>query len=324
MRINLAVFGAGSLLGRHLCRRAVRIGWDVHAYSIYDLETIYKQSTSYRQRTFYNKQTQTGWMDHISWITDCNYDEDFDKYKEEIRNVTGLVYFYEDTPFLKSNSASYEEQVSTLSKLAGTWSVRHFVTVQSEQHILSNKTQQKIGQTNPFMIVSLLRPGKIYSYSSFSSCLPVYKNRTLRSLGIDTKPTDCINAETVAKVNYFWKYLSTVFIIFIFCNMQCITTLIHNTNDPNIYRILEGHDIEQYLAEEKVPFDSPDFDYDDDNEDDIDEYDDEDDDDEDRKERHNIISIGFDESVRNTMENTESEKVGDDRDESEQRRNRIM
>merc|ERR1712129_493235 len=94
--------------------------------------------------------------------------------------------------------------------------------------------------TNPFMIVSLLRPGKVYSYANFSSCLPVYKNRTLRSLGIDSQPIDCINAETVAK---------------------CITTLIHNTNDPNTYRILEGHAIEQYLREQRVPFDSPDFDY---------------------------------------------------------------
>merc|ERR1712083_643000 len=83
-------------------------------------------------------------------------------------------------------------------------------------------------------------PGKVYSYSKLSSCLPVYKNRTLRSLGIDTPPTDIINADSVAK---------------------CITTLIHNTNDPNIYRVLEGHAIEQYLAEQKVPFDSPEYDF---------------------------------------------------------------
>merc|ERR1719410_2714271 len=263
MRINLAVFGAGSMLGRHLCRRAVRIGWDVHAFSMYDLQTIYKESVSYRQRTFYNKSRETDWMDHISWITDCNYDEDFDKYKDEVRNVTGLVYFYEDTPLMKTKDGSFEHQVSTLSKMAGTWSVRHFITCQPEEHILSNKTQKQIGETNPFMIVSLLRPGKVYSYSNFSSCLPVYKNRTLRSLGIDSQPIDYINAETVAK---------------------CITTLIHNTNDPNIYRILEGHDIEQYLSEEQVPFDSPDYDYYD-NEYDEDEYDNdeyEDDDDEER------------------------------------------
>eukprot|EP00483_Globobulimina_turgida_P008998 UN09016 len=217
MRITLAVVGAGSLLGRHLCRRAVRIGWDVHAYSIYDIETIYKRSTSIRQRTFYNKKSESDWLSHrhISWITDCNYDENFDNLRDEIRNVTGLVYFYEETPLLKSKSNTFEENVINLSSLAGNWSVRHFITVQSENEVLNNKTQQQIGQTNPFMIVSLLRPGNIYSYSNFTSCLPVYKNRTLRSIGIDTKPINIINAETVAK---------------------CITTLIHNTNDPNIYR----------------------------------------------------------------------------------------
>mmetsp|Transcript_10219 Transcript_10219/g.16460 ORF Transcript_10219/g.16460 Transcript_10219/m.16460 type:complete len:329 (-) Transcript_10219:1158-2144(-) len=247
MRIQLAVLGAGSLIGRHLCRRAVRIGWDVHAYSMYDIATVYKQSSTLRQRTFGHRgvgENEAQWLSDIAWMTDLNYDENFERLQDDIRNVTGLVYFYEETPLLKSEQTTFEENVIKLSKLAGTWSVRHFVTVQSEEYsphsILSNKAQQQIGQSNPFMIVSLLRPGKVYSYSHFSSCIPVYKNRTLRSIGIDTKPVDIINAETVAK---------------------CITTLIHNTNDPNIYRILESHEIEQYLAEEHVPFDSPDYDY---------------------------------------------------------------
>merc|ERR1719242_2751131 len=130
--------------------------------------------------------------------------------------------------------------VIELCKMAGSWSVRHFIAGQSEDEILGERAQREIGQTNPFMIVSLLRPGRVYSYSHLTSCLPVYKNRTLRSLGIDTPPTDIINAHSVAK---------------------CITTLIHNTNDPNIYRVLEGHAIEQYLAEQKVPFDCPEYDF---------------------------------------------------------------
>merc|ERR1719244_597897 len=238
MRINLAVIGAGSLIGRHLCKRAVRIGWDVHAFSVYDVETIQKQSASHRQRFLYDKGTELDWLQHISWVTDCNYDYDFDALREEIRNVAGLVYFHEETP--QSDSSTFEENVIHLSKLAGSWSVRHFIAVQSEKESLSEKAQHEIGESNPFMIVSLLRPGRVYSYSRLTSCLPVYKSRTLRSLGIDTPPTDIINADSVAK---------------------CITTLIHNTNDPNIYRVLEGHAIEQYLAEQKVPFDSPEYDF---------------------------------------------------------------
>merc|ERR1719334_1847441 len=205
MRIKLAVIGAGSLLGRHLCRRAVRIGWDVHAFSVFDIEQIYKQEMSIRERTFYNKKAESDWMSHVAWFADTDYDVDFENLRDEIRNVAGLVYFHEDTPH--SEQTSFEDNVIGLSKLAGTWSVRHFVAVQSERDILGNEAQAEIGQTNPFMIVSLLRPGKVYSYSQFSSCLPVYKNRTLRSMGIDTKPVNIINAETVSK---------------------CITTLIHN------------------------------------------------------------------------------------------------
>lgn len=293
MRINLAVIGAGSLIGRHLCRRAVRIGWDVHAFSIYDVEQVYKQSTSIRQRTFYNKNQldQTNWLQHISWITDVNYDENFELIGDEIRNVAGLVYFYEETPFLKSGHSTFEQNVIKLSKLAGNkWSVRHFIAVQSDdmsqEQILSNKTQQEIGQTNPFMIVSLLRPGKIYSYSNFTSCIPVYKNRTLRSIGIDTKPINIINAETVSK---------------------CITTLIHNTNDPNIYRILEGNDIEQYLSQENIPFDSPDYDYDQDHEQLEDQQDQQDDDDDDTT----TISKLVNNTNNNSICSKESESVRD-------------
>eukprot|EP01084_Bolivina_argentea_P252864 424582_1 len=310
MRITLAVLGAGSSLGRHLCRRAVRIGWDVHAYSIYDVETIYKQSTSIRQRTFYNSKSESDWLKHISWITDCNYDENFEDLGNEIRNVTGLVYFYEDTPLLKSNNNMFEENVISLSKLAGNWSVRHFIAVQSENKILNNKIQQQIGQTNPFMIVSLLRPGKIYSYSNFASCLPVYKNRTLRSIGIDTKPINIINAETVAK---------------------CITTLIHNTNDPNIYRILEGHDIEQYLSEQNIPFDSPDYDYYDNDNNNIDNIDSIDNDNHiqnnDNDKKNNFISIGYDENksqpANNINNSNDSNDVNDIRDQQEKHNGKI-
>merc|ERR1712194_853953 len=177
-------------------------------------------------------------------------------------------------------------------------------TVQPEEHILSNKTQKQIGETNPFMIVSLLRPGKVYSYANFSSCLPVYKNRTLRSLGIDSQPIDCINADTVAK---------------------CITTLIHNTNDPNIHRILEGHDIEQYLSEEKVPFDSPEFDYlENNNADEENEYDDDDEDSE-RGSRNNFkMSIGFDDNIKSAMKTQRTRKIKDSRDESDKRGNKVM
>ena len=98
-------------------------------------EQVYKQSTSIRQRTFYNKNQldQTNWLQHISWITDINYDENFELIGDEIRNVTGLVYFYEETPFLKSGQTTFEQNVIKLSKLAGNkWSVRHFIAVQSE------------------------------------------------------------------------------------------------------------------------------------------------------------------------------------------------
>merc|ERR1719242_2236690 len=166
--------------------------------------------------------------------------------------------------------------VIELCKMAGSWSVRHFIAVQSEDEILGERAQREIGQTNPFMIVSLLRPGRVYSYSHLTSCLPVYKNRTLRSLGIDTPPTDIINADSVAK---------------------CITTLIHNTNDPNIYRVLEGNAIEQYLAEQKVPFDSPEYDFtataDEDNGEDDLHGNRTDDDEEDERNRNNMISIGY-------------------------------
>eukprot|EP01083_Nonionella_stella_P051655 137162_1 len=308
MRINLAVIGAGSLLGQHLCRRAVRIGWDVHAYSIHDVETIYKQATSIRQRTFYNKESESDWLKHISWITDCNYDQNFESLGEEIRNVTGLVYFYEETPLLKTTPSLFEEKVIKLSKLAGHWSVRHFIAVQSEEKeelMLSNATQQAIGQTNPFMIVSLLRPGKVYSYSNLSSCFPVYKNRTLRSIGFDTKPTNIINAETVAK---------------------CITTLIHNTNDPNIYRILESHDIEQYLSEQKVPFDSADYEYCDVNDQDDDQSDDTDTDSDNANEtdkKHNVMSIGFSDMLTQHVE-TQTIDSESTRDQQEDTANKIL
>ena len=297
MRINLAVIGAGSVIGRHLCRRAVRIGWDVHAYSMYDLQEIYRQSMSMRQRTFYNKNSieQSNWLSHISWVTDCDYDENFDKLGDEIRNVAGLVYFYEDTPFLKSGETTFEQNVIKLSKLAGhKWSVRHFIAVQCEENgekdILTNQGQQKIGQTNPFMIVSLLRPGKVYSYSNFSSCLPVYKNRTLQSMGIDTKPINIINAETVA---------------------TCITTLIHNTNDPNIYRILEGNDIENYLLDQNVPYDSPEYDLDNNNNNnnDNDSNDDDDDKQENKNKKAMITTIGFnDNEIIDNNNNNMSER----------------
>lgn len=37
MRHQLTVFGGGSLIGKSLCRRAVRLGWDVNAFSIEDI-----------------------------------------------------------------------------------------------------------------------------------------------------------------------------------------------------------------------------------------------------------------------------------------------
>mmetsp|Transcript_32641 Transcript_32641/g.52940 ORF Transcript_32641/g.52940 Transcript_32641/m.52940 type:complete len:319 (+) Transcript_32641:18-974(+) len=318
MKINLCVLGAGSFLGRHLCRRAVRMGWDVHAFSIYNMQEVYKQAYTLRQRTLYNRGVGDGeieWMQHLSWVTDLNYDANFEHLRDEIRNVTGLVYFYEDTPFLKQEGNSFEQNVIELSRLAGTWSVRHFATVQSEQYaphsILSNKAQQQIGQTNPFMIVSLLRPGKVYDYTQFSTCIPVYKNRTLRSIGIDTQPVNMISADAVVK---------------------CITTLIHNTNDPNIYRILEGHDIEQYLAEEKVPFDSPDYDYsdalneeDESNEEDNDNDDDEDEDDSDNKQHgtHKYMRLGFEHPNMEIDSNTQTTDE-DIRDDQEKRDRKVV
>merc|ERR1712130_166372 len=118
-------------------------------------------------------------------------------------------------------------------------------------------------------------------------------------------PTNIINAETVAK---------------------CITTLIHNTNDPNIYRILEGNDIEQYLSEQKVPFDSPNYyeRYIEEEVDDEENLDDDDDDDNDKdkdKEKHNIISVGF---SNNDTATTKDELIEDVNEYEEERGSKVL
>ena len=50
------------------------------------------------------------------------------------------------------------------------------------------------------MIVSLIKPGRIYSYDAYTTCLSVYKSRTLKSMGLETANVDAIDAESVAKV----------------------------------------------------------------------------------------------------------------------------
>jgi len=86
------------------------------------------------------------------------------------------------------------------------------------------------------MIVSLLRPTNVYCYDNHATCLPIYKYRTLQSIGVETKPIKAINAETVAKT---------------------ITTLIHNEQDPNMYFVMNNEGMYQYLTNNEITFDTP-------------------------------------------------------------------
>ena len=49
MRYHMTVLGAGSMLGRCLCHRAVRLGWEVNAFSVFPI----RPALEIRKRIFY-------------------------------------------------------------------------------------------------------------------------------------------------------------------------------------------------------------------------------------------------------------------------------
>lgn len=210
MKIQLAVVGAGSLIGRHLCRRAVRLGWDVNAFSISECYSQY----DYKNRLFYT--SHLSWEEHVLWNVSLDYDIQFEALHDEIRNATGVVYIHESTPAMKNNSHTFEECAIKLAKIAGDWSVRHFIAVDTAMNdnrisISEDWSHLLAENVSPWMIVSLLNTGQIYSYDRYSTCLRVFKNRTVKSIGLEVAPISMINADTVAKVLiYFSKIIFIV------------------------------------------------------------------------------------------------------------------
>ena len=172
----------------------------------------------------------------MTWNASYNYDGKLESLHNEIKNCTGVVLLYEPTPLITSNKITYEQNAIKLAKLCGQWSVKHFICVEDFENnaIISQESEDIIGDTNDLLIVSLIRANKIYSYDSLKTCLNIYKNHTLRSIGINTKPINAINSETIS---------------------TAITTLIHDSSDTNIYRILDKSGIELYLNEKNIPFD---------------------------------------------------------------------
>ena len=155
---------------------------------------------SYRRRIFYNDDLN--WRENITWNASYNYDSIFDRLHDEMKNCTGVVYLYEQTPMITKKKGTFSDNAVKLAKHCADWGVRHYICVEDIANgaTISQKVEDEIGDIDEFLIVSLIRANKIYSYDQLSTCIPVFRNRTLRSMGINVDPLDALNAETVAKV----------------------------------------------------------------------------------------------------------------------------
>ena len=112
-------------MGRTICRRAVRLGWDVNAYSMYQGR---QWKLNWRDRIMYSDKRN--WEENLTWNYDIDYDECFEKFHDAICNSTGLIYCYEPTPYL--DKVSFQDNAVRISKIIG---INMHVYVYSGFHI---------------------------------------------------------------------------------------------------------------------------------------------------------------------------------------------
>ena len=122
-----------------------------------------------------------------------------------------------------------------------------------------------------------------------------------------------MNFEEISRNFYIfiWWCFDDFICLMVFFFLQAVTTLIHDSSDTNVYRILNRDGVEEYLRQKNIPFDSPEeqsrlYDIDASNEDD--------------PENYGKIRYGFDEKdYDNTLDDgNEDEDEDEDEDEHEE------
>eukprot|EP01083_Nonionella_stella_P030444 83447_1 len=244
--MKLVLMGATSHLGRWICRCASMLGWRVTAFS--------------KQKRVASDEE---WSNLIQWRT---YKTPLD-IKPYLGNCDGVIQTFEDDwsqatsrfstilPFLsmrlhnncRENTDEFIQNAEQMEKLCQLCGVRHFMLVEDHSRFQAQSSADAIiGQKlNGQMITTLIKPAYLYSLDRPFSLLFAIPLRMLAG-------------------DYFLSYLwrrrvplpSELSARWVGPNMpplqakelaRVITTLIHNSNDPDMYRIMEPHHVHTYV-----------------------------------------------------------------------------